>query len=807
MSFLIDLFGGDGLIPHGFCLIWSPVLLWLNILSDALIVLAYYSIPLILWYFVHKRKDLPYPRLFLMFGVFIVACGTTHLLSVVTIWIPLYWLDGIVKAFTAIVSVTAALMMIWIIPRALVLRNPAPLNAEIQEKSKHLSLNAAECDLMTEKLRVSEERLRIALDSGQVGIWDLDLQSNELIWDDNMFALYGARREDFSGAYDAWSTRLHPEDKAATEAALQDAINGIREYEPEFRVVLADREVRFIKGHARVIRDQAGNPMRVIGTNWDNSAHALTQKQLKLAHSAINKSQSAFLLVNNKGQVVDLNECSCQSLGYSREELIGQYVWFFDPGFSAELWPTYWAEQKKKLTLTFETHHQHKDRSIFPVEVTANYIVVDGEEYGFSFSQDITERKKVEADLRIATTAFESQEGMLVTDANQVILRVNSAFTKITGYTAEDVLGKNPRIFQSDRQDAIFYAAMWKSINETGSWEGELWNRRKNGENFPEHLIITAVQNQDGIVTNYVASLFDITLSKAAANEIERLAFFDPLTGLPNRRLLLDRLKPALASSHRSGRKGALLFIDMDNFKTLNDTLGHDIGDLLLQQVAERLTSCVREVDTVARLGGDEFVVMLEDLDEQTNEAAAQTEVVGGKILATLNKSYLLATHSYHSTPSIGVALFNGSEQSLDELMKQADIAMYHAKASGRNTLRFFNLQMQASIIARVTLEKDLRLALAENQFELYYQVQTACNNKFIGAEALIRWHHPQRGFISPIDFIPLAEESDLILLIGQWVLETACAQIKRWEGSEHTQYLQLAVNVSARQFRQIDFV
>ncbi len=341
----------------------------------------------------------------------------------------------------------------------------------------------------------------------------------------------------------------------------------------------------------------------------------------------------------------------------------------------------------------------------------------------------------------------------------------------------------------------------------TGAWEGEIWNRRKNGEIYPEHLTITAVIVADGIVTHYVATLTDITLSKAAADEIERLAFYDPLTGLPNRQLLRDRLIAALASSHRSGRKGALLFIDLDNFKTLNDTLGHDMGDLLLRQVAQRLEFCVREGDTVARLGGDEFVLLLEDLSEQVLEAAAQTEVIGNKILAALNQPYRLDTHDYHSTPSIGATLFNGHEQSIDELLKQADIAMYQAKSSGRNTLRFFDPQMQASISARIAMEADLRLALAESQFKLYYQPQVCHNHQFIGAEVLIRWQHPLRGLVSPAEFIPLAEETGLILPIGQWVLEAACAQIKIWEGNAHTRHLQLAVNVSARQFRQADFV
>ncbi len=421
--------------------------------------------------------------------------------------------------------------------------------------------------------------------------------------------------------------------------------------------------------------------------------------------------------------------------------------------------------------------------------------------------QDVTERKQAEADLRIAAIAFESQEGIFITDANSMILRVNRAFTYITGYTHEEVVGKNPQIFQSGRHDINFYRTMWASIQRTGSWDGEIWNRRKNGEIYPENLTITAVKGADDLISNYVATLTDITTRKTAEHEIERLAFYDPLTGLPNRRLLLDRLKQALASSTRSGLDGALLFIDLDNFKTLNDTFGHNMGDLLLQQVAERLTACVRENDTVARIGGDEFVVILENLNKHDLEAATQTEIIGDKILATLEQPYQLVTQNYHNTASIGVTLFNDHRQPIEELLKQADIAMYQVKTAGRNALRFFDPEMQLSITARVELEADLRLALAEKQFKLYYQLQTTHNSQIIGAEVLVRWQHPQRGLVSPSDFIPLAEETGLIVPIGQWVLETACAQIKSWEGSVHTQHLQLAVNVSARQFRQLDFV
>lgn len=422
-------------------------------------------------------------------------------------------------------------------------------------------------------------------------------------------------------------------------------------------------------------------------------------------------------------------------------------------------------------------------------------------------NRDITERKAAETELQIAASAFESHEGMLVTDEDRVILRVNQAFTEITGYTEADVLGKTPALLHSGRHDADFFRGMWDRISLHGRWEGEIWNRRKNGAIYPEHLTITALKGPDGRVTNYVGIFSDITHHKEAEEKIRSLAFFDPLTNLPNRRLLMDRLRQALAATARNGRKGALLFIDLDNFKTLNDTLGHDVGDVLLQHVATRLVSCVREGDTVARLGGDEFVVMLEDMNGQAIEAASQAEMIGEKILDALNEPYHLGTHEYHSTPSVGVTLFSGHEQSVDELLKQADIAMYQSKKSGRNTMRFFDPQMQASIAIRALLESDLRAALAEQQFRLYFQAQVTHRGQLVGAEVLIRWQHSGRGMVSPAEFIPLAEETGLIIPIGHWVLEAACAELKRWESLPHARGLQLAVNVSACQFHQADFV
>ena len=309
------------------------------------------------------------------------------------------------------------------------------------------------------------------------------------------------------------------------------------------------------------------------------------------------------------------------------------------------------------------------------------------------------------------------------------------------------------------------------------------------------------------IVEQEVTNATSIVMSQAAADEIKSLAFYDPLTLLPNRRLLLDRLRQALVSSTRNGEGGALLFLDLDHFKVLNDTLGHDVGDLLLQKVANRLTDCIREEDTVARIGGDEFVVLLEHLSVRTIEAVAQTKIIAQKIIIALNQPYLLNVNTYFNTSSIGATLFNGHEPGTEELLKQADVAMYQSKIEGRNTLRFFDPLMQEAITARADLERKLRNAIEQQEFQLYYQVQADWMGRPFGAEVLIRWQHPERGMILPNYFMPLVEETGLILPIGQWVLETACAQLENWQQGMLTKDLTLSVNVSARQFHQTEFV
>ncbi|MDD2720791.1 MAG: EAL domain-containing protein [Gallionella sp.] len=428
-------------------------------------------------------------------------------------------------------------------------------------------------------------------------------------------------------------------------------------------------------------------------------------------------------------------------------------------------------------------------------------------ELAHTFNSMMIAREEHEAASRIAAIAFEIDEAIMVTDAHAVIIRVNSAFTRITGFSPEEVIGSKPSLLKSGRHDALFYQGLWDSLNSNYHWQGEIINKRKDGSIFPAWMNVSAVLDQDGHVTHYIGSFTDITERKQAEQDIHKLAYYDSLSQLPNRRLLLDRLHHSVAASIRHRTGGALIFLDLDNFKALNDTKGHDIGDLLLVEVAKRLQGCVREEDTVSRFGGDEFVLILEGLSDDASHAAIQARSVAEKVLGVLSQPYLLEGYEFHSSSSMGITLFINYRGKLDELLKQADTAMYAAKKSGRNTLRFFDPVMQDELEARTQLEAGMRNALQKQEFRLYYQMQVDQTGKITGAEILLRWIHPERGLISPVQFIPMAEETGHILAIGRWVIESACQQIKTWENDPLTCELQLAVNVSERQFRQPDFV
>ena len=544
----------------------------------------------------------------------------------------------------------------------------------------------------------------------------------------------------------------------------------------------------------------------------ERDAQVLAENEARLKET-LDTAHDGLITIDARGAVREFNPVAEAMFGWNKEEIIGrQMVDILFPNRLRQAHRQGLAQfiqtrKSRLLNRQLEISALRRDGSAFPVEMTITMLRQDEQEFFSARIRDISERRRAEADLQVAAIAFESQEGMLITDAKRKILRVNKAFTGITGYSAEEALGQTPRLLKSDRHDQAFYGALNEHLQRRGSWKGEIWNRRKNGEVYPGRLTITAVKDVSETVSHYVGTLTDITARKAAEAKINSLAFYDPLTGLPNRRLLLDRLHHAMAIGARSETYGALMLIDLDNFKTINDTSGHDIGDMLLSQVALRLSTCIREGDTVARLGGDEFVVMLEHLSKDPHEAAAQTESVVEKILSTLNQPYQLERYEHHNSPSIGIILFSGLQCPIDELLKRADLAMYQAKAAGRNTQRFFDPEMQTAVTRRALLEDGLREALLKNQFLVYYQAQVDGRGGLTGAEALVRWQHPQRGLVSPVEFIPLAEETGVILPLGKWVLEIACSQLAVWAERPEMAHLTIAVNVSARQLHHRDFV
>jgi diguanylate cyclase (GGDEF)-like protein/PAS domain S-box-containing protein len=644
-------------MPHGACYLWLPSILWLHIVSDTIIALAYYSIPFALFYFVKKRIDLAYRWVFVLFAAFIFLCGTTHLISIWTIWHPDYWLDGLIKLATALVSIVTASLIWPQIPK--LLRLPSP-----------------------QALQNSESYLR----------------------------------------------------------------------------------------------------------------------------AIFNATPDAMLISDEHGIITMVNQQAEHLLGYPIEELIGLSIEVLVPGryranhqgLRAQFAS---AAVARPMGAGRTVQAQRKDGSFFDADISVSPIRTNQGLFFASALRDVTLRKQADAHLRIAAIAFESNEPMVITDANNIILQVNQAFTKSTGYTKEEAVGQKINLLKSGRHGEAFYKAMWETIERTGTWQGEIWDRRKNGEIYPKWLIISVVKGDDGAVTHYVGTHIDITERKAAEEQIKQLAFYDPLTQLPNRRLLQERLKHGIDVERRDGKQLALLMLDLDRFKSVNDSMGHLAGDELLQQVAERITNRLREVDMVARLGGDEFIVLLEDIAHPEDAAR-----VAEDIIVDLSKPFCMDQgEDILISASIGISLYPQHGGTPQLLMDHADAALYQAKDAGRGCFAYFSEDLTIAARERIALELRLRKAIEQQDLRVFYQPQVdIASGRIVGAEALVRWADPVDGLIPPIRFIPIAEETGLILAIGEWVLRETCRQGREWLDAGLPP-LNLAVNVSPHQFRRSD--
>jgi len=513
--------------------------------------------------------------------------------------------------------------------------------------------------------------------------------------------------------------------------------------------------------------------------------------QIDLTQFVKDHMPNALLTLDNTYTIRTCTAAAERIFGYTSKQLIGQPISILLPD-----WSTEWIGAAEQTTTA--THQDGSTRSVacelhrLNIELPTDYLILSVRETAVL--------KPFERMLKLASAVFDStQEGVILTDESVKILYVNPAFTTATGYTAEEAVGRNPRMLQSGWHNNAFYEKMWSSLNETGMWQGEIWNRRKNGAIYPQWLTIRSLLNDQGVVVNYTAVFDDITERKKEEERLYHQTHHDALTGLPNRVMFMERLTQAMADAKRLGLLAGVMFLDLDRFKLINDTMGHNTGDVLLQYVAERLVDCVRDGDTVARLGGDEFTILLEKLDDPTEASA-----VADKILSAFDQSFSLNGQEFFVTPSIGVALYPHDGDDVESLIKNADTALYRAKEHGNN-YQIYTAAMSGQSSMIFELEKDLRKALERDEIIVHYQPQVSLSSgKMVGMEALVRWQHPTRGLVSPAQFIPLAEETGLIVPIGEYVLRTACKQNKLWQEKGYPP-MRLAVNLSARQFQQKD--
>ena len=661
-------------------------------------------------------------------------------------------------------------------------------------------------------LRESESRLNLTEHTAGAGSWSLQLSTREVVHSDEFATILGLADHHHVRNLEDMVQRYTPEWRNGIRQRLERCAQHGESFDEEIQITSEEGPPKWVRTVGTAVRRANGEIVRIQGAIQDISAQKQAQQDtLRLAMrltTTLASITEAFVTLDRQCCFTYLNQESERLLQKTTAELLGLEVWQdFSPGLAQRL--------KEQLTRSLNTNRRVELEDFFPtlgkwLEVRA-YPFAEGLAVYF---RDVTERRRSQEQLMLLETSVSRLNDIVAiaetgasNDQEPRIVFVNDAFEQHTGYSRAEVLGQTPRMLLELDPAIAKLRELAHNLQQARQARTELMVRRKNGAMFWVELEVVSVQATAEDITHWVAVGRDITQRKTAEDMIRHLAFYDALTDLPNRQLLLDRLQQALAASARSGQHGALMFIDLDNFKILNDTLGHHMGDQLLQKVAQRLTRSVRKTDMVARLGGDEFVVMVDDLSTDPDAAAFKATALAEKVLNTLREPFQLTGHQHFATPSIGVTSFNGQQSDVGELLKQADLAMYQAKSLGRNTLCFFDPGMQATVSANATVSSDLRVALAEQQFVVHYQPQVDRVGVITGVEALVRWQHPQRGLIFPADFIPVAEDTGLILPLGQWVLENACEQLASWADRAQTAGLSIAVNVSVRQFRHPDFV
>ncbi|MDP3815819.1 EAL domain-containing protein [Pseudomonas sp.] len=552
----------------------------------------------------------------------------------------------------------------------------------------------------------------------------------------------------------------------------------------------------------KIAFDNAANLVVVVR---DISELKDTQQRLQLSETkfakAFHASPDGLLITRLRdGLVLDVNEGFSRITGYSASEAAEYSTLELGIWAHPEEREQMVAQVREKgFVREFCTSIRTKHGALRTCELSVQPIPIGGETCMLSIARDITERVQMQERLQQAATVFESTaEGVMITNLEQRITAVNRAFSQITGYSEAEALGQSPRLLASGNHDSAFYAAMWHNLTASGHWQGEIWNKRKNGELYPEWLTISAVRDKNDDISHFVGVFADISSLKHAQARLDHQAHHDPLTGLPNRMLFEARLRAALEDAQTDQRLGAVLFIDLDRFKHINDSLGHPVGDQLLKSIAERLKTHLRDIDTVARLGGDEFIILLPGLQH-----ASDAERVAHKLLDCFNQPFEVDEQELFISASIGISRYPEDGEDVATLVKNADAAMYRSKARGRNRVELYTRDLTFQATERMALERELRRALERNELQLYYQPKLSlASQRLVGAEALLRWHHPLFGEIPPDRFIPLAEETGLIISLGDWVLEQTCRQMQQWQ-SQHAPFGPISVNLTGVQLRQ----
>ncbi|MFH1057410.1 MAG: PAS domain-containing protein [Pseudomonadota bacterium] len=672
--------------------------------------------------------------------------------------------------------------------------------------------DVTESHLAQERLRESERRLAEAQRIARLGSWEWDLAANRKTWSAELYRIFDLDPGCAPPTVEELARLIHPDDRQAWRDALQWALDGHGPYETVVRIQRRDGELRHVRIQGELARDALGRPSRMQGTGQDITADMRAEQRLRDNQRRLAEAQRIARMGSWEWDIAAGREHWSAEMFrlVGREPQEGPVPL---PEVLSTIHPEdrQWLEERIRAALEqgepYDVVHRGM-RADGQVRVFRSQAEVVRDAAGKPLAMlgtalDITEQREAQDQLLLAAKVFENSiEGVIITDGEGRIQSVNRAFTIITGYSPEDVLGRRPGVLDPARDERPSHGRIRQSLLANGEWRGEINNRGKDGQVYPQWLTITAVRDERGRTVNYIMLLHDISDLKRSEEELKYLAHYDPLSGLPNRQLLRDRLEVALARAERHQLPLAVLYVDLDNFKTVNDSLGHAVGDLLLQSVANRLVDAHQGRDTVARLGGDDFVVVLEEIND-----AAQAEQAAAAILESLARPHRIEDEDLYLTTSVGLALYPDHGARPEVLVKNAEVAMYRAKGAGKNLFLAYDRSMDDQVHKRLSLENALRKALERQEFVVHYQPRLdVAGGRILGMEALVRWQRPESGLVPPGDFIPIAEETGLIVPIGQWVLRRACTQAQAWVAEGHSE-LVVAVNLSARQLLQANLL